>query len=97
MTVDLWRENSHEYYKAQIDQVVARTRTTLYKHLKQDPWANLQPARGLGRQPMACGPETLDLAGIYKGALATLEASSRRDRFIKRAGLFLLEAIASTE
>jgi signal transduction histidine kinase len=71
--------------------------TALRKHLKQGPQASLQPARGLGRQAMAIGLETLDVARIHEGALATLEASSSRDGIIKRAEIFFTEAITPIE
>ncbi|MGD0649825.1 MAG: histidine kinase [Verrucomicrobiia bacterium] len=69
----------------------------LRKHLKQGPQASLQPALGLGRQAAALGLETLDVARIHEGALATLEASSSRDGIIKRAGIFFAEAITPIE
>jgi signal transduction histidine kinase len=71
--------------------------TALRKHLKQGPQAGLQPARGLGRQAAAIGLETLDVATIHEGALATLEASSSRDGIIKRAEIFFTEAITPIE
>jgi signal transduction histidine kinase len=71
--------------------------TALRKHLKQGPLAGLQPARGLGRQAVAMGLETLDVARIHEGALATLESSSSRDGIIKRAEIFFTEAISPIE
>ena len=69
----------------------------LRKHLKQGPQASLQPALGLGRQAAALGLETLDMARIHEGALATLEASSSRNGIIKRAEIFFAEAITPIE
>ena len=69
----------------------------LRKHLKQGPRTNLQPARGLGRQAVAIGLETLDVARIHKGALATMESSSSQGGVIKRAGVFFAEAISPIE
>ena len=66
-------------------------------HLKQGPRASLQPARGLGRQAVAIGLETLDLAGIHKGALAALETAKTRDGMIERAETFFTEAITPIE
>jgi signal transduction histidine kinase len=57
----------------------------------------LQPARGLGRQAVAIGLETLDVVRIHEGALATLEASSSRDGIIERAEIFFTEAITPIE
>jgi len=71
--------------------------TALRKHLKQGPHASLQPARGLGRQAVSLGLETLDVARIHEGALATLEASSSRDGIIKRAEIFFAEAVTPIE
>ncbi|MEK7685796.1 MAG: hypothetical protein AAB466_10270 [Verrucomicrobiota bacterium] len=67
--------------------------TALRKHLKQGPRASLQSARGLGCWAVAIGLETLDVARIHEGALATLEASSSSDGIIKRAEIFFTEAI----
>jgi len=74
-----------------------RYRASLQKHLKQGPRASLQPARRLGRQAVALGLETLDVARIHEGALATLESSSSRDGIIKRAEIFFSEAITPIE
>ncbi|MBI3852242.1 MAG: hypothetical protein HY298_18450 [Verrucomicrobia bacterium] len=71
--------------------------TALRTHLKQRSRAGLQSARGLGRQAVAIGLETLDVARIHEGALAALEASSSRDGVIKRAEIFFTEAITPIE
>jgi len=71
--------------------------TALRKHLKQGPQASLQPARDLGRQAVAVGLETLDVARIHEGALAALEAASSRDGIIKRAEAFFTETITPIE
>jgi hypothetical protein len=71
--------------------------TALRKHLQQGPRASLQPALGLGRQAVTLDLETLDVARIHEGALATLEASSNRDGFIKRAEIFFSGAITPIE
>ena len=67
------------------------------KHLKQGPRASLQPARGLGREAVAIGLETLDVARIHQEALAALEASSSRSGISKRAEIFFTEAIIPIE
>ena len=73
----------------------------LRKHLNQGPRASLQPADGLGRQAMAGGLETLDLARIHEQALVTLVTPSysagTRDGMIKRAEAFFVEAITPIE
>jgi signal transduction histidine kinase len=71
--------------------------TALKKYLKQGPRASLQPARGLGRHAVALGLETLDVAKIHEGALATSEAASSKDGIIERAELFFTEAITPIE
>jgi hypothetical protein len=60
----------------------------LEKHLKQGPQASLQPALGLGRQTVALGLGTLDLARIHEQALAALELSNIKNGFTKLAGIF---------
>ena len=67
--------------------------TALRKHLKRGPSATLQPALGLGRQAVALGLETLELARIHEQALATLEASLSKDGITKRAEIFFSEAL----
>jgi signal transduction histidine kinase len=69
----------------------------LRKHLKRDPRASLQAARGLGRQAVAIGLETLDVARIHEGALATLEAASSKNGIIEQAETFFTEAITPIE
>src|ERR1041384_791858 len=71
--------------------------TALHRHLKRGPRASLQPARGLGREAVALGLETLDVARIHEAALASVEASSSRDGIIKRAEIFFAEAITPIE
>jgi signal transduction histidine kinase len=73
--------------------------TALRKHLRENPRAI--PACGtalaLGRQAAALNLETLDMARIHTGALATLEVSRSRDGLIKRAEIFFAEAITPIE
>ena len=83
--------------KRNLSALSGRYLAALRKHLGQGPRASLQPARGLGRQAVAIGLETLDLAGIHKAALAALEASSARDGIIERAEIFFSEAITPIE
>lgn len=66
--------------------------TALSKHLKQGPQASLRPALGLGREAVALGLETLDLARIHEQALVTLELSNIKNGFTKLAGIFFTEA-----
>ena len=83
--------------KRKLVQLSQRYASALRKHLKQGPQASLRPARGLGRQAVSLGLETLDVARIHAGALATLEASSRWDGVIKQAEIFFSEAVTPIE
>jgi signal transduction histidine kinase len=67
--------------------------TALRKHLKAGPCARLQPALGLGRQAAALGLETLELARIHERARAALELSNGKSELVKRAEIFLTEAL----
>ena len=83
--------------KRKLIRLSRRYASALRTHLKQGPQASLQPARGLGRQAVSLGLETLDVARIHEGALAALEASSGRDGIIKRAEVFFTEAVTPIE
>jgi signal transduction histidine kinase len=67
--------------------------TALRKHLTAGSLASLQPALGLGCRAVALGLETLGLARIHERAVATLELSSSKNGFLKRAEIFFTEAI----
>ena len=73
----------------------------LRKHLKQGGQASLESARGLGRQALDAGLQTLDLAKIHEQALITelLPGCAARQRatFIKQAGIFFAVAITPVE
>ena len=83
--------------KDKLTALSRRYATALRKHLRHGPRASSEPAHDLGRQAAALELETLDVARIHDGALATLEASRSRDGFIKRAELFFTEAITPIE
>jgi signal transduction histidine kinase len=83
--------------KRKLSRMSRRYASALRKHLKEGPQASLRPARGLGRQAVSLGLETLDVARIHQGALANLEVSSSRDGLIKRAEIFFAEAITPIE
>jgi signal transduction histidine kinase len=89
--------NSTYLMKRKLIRLSQRYQALLQKHLKQGPRASLRPARGLGRQAVAIGLETLDLARIHAETLAAIEASSSRNGIIERAELFFTEAIAPIE
>ena len=75
--------------------------TALRTHLKQGRRASLLPALGLGREAVALGLETLELARIHDQALATLVRPEftpiERADMIRRAALFFTEAITPIE
>jgi len=69
----------------------------LRRHLKGGPRASLQPALRLGREAVACGLETLELARIHARALVTLELAKGKNGLIKQAEAFFTEAITPVE
>jgi signal transduction histidine kinase len=83
--------------KSKLSSLPRRYASALREHLKQGPPANFRLARGLGRQALSLGLETLDLARIHEEALARLEASSSHDGLIKRAEIFFTEAVTPIE
>jgi signal transduction histidine kinase len=84
--------------KRNLARLSQRYVAALQKHLRQ---GTLTPpcgtARRMGREATALKLETLDVARIHEGALATLEASASRDGVIKRAQIFFAEAITPIE
>jgi len=83
--------------KRKLSALSGRYVAALQKHLEQSPRASLAPARRLGRQAVAIGLETLDVARIHERALARLELRSSRDGFIERADIFFTETITPIE
>src|SRR5438874_376512 len=83
--------------KRKLSAMSQKYATALKNYLKQSSQASLQPAGGLGRRAVAIGIETLDVARMHEGALATLEASSSGDGRVERARIFFNEAIAPIE
>ncbi|MBN1505666.1 MAG: sensor histidine kinase [Sedimentisphaerales bacterium] len=73
----------------------------LQKHLEQGPRASPQSADGLGRQALAIGLETLDLARIHEQAMIALASPRRspgtRDGKVKRAQAFFIKAVTPIE
>jgi len=74
-------------------ELSARYLAALRIHLKPGARASLLPALKLGRQAVALGLETLELARIHEQSLAALESSNGYDGLGKRAGIFFAEAI----
>ncbi|MGD0057817.1 MAG: histidine kinase [Verrucomicrobiia bacterium] len=78
-----------------------RYAAALRTYLKQGSRASLQPARGLGRNIMALGLETLDLARVHEQALIAIvlpgDSPGTRDAIVRRAGKFFAETIIPNE
>jgi signal transduction histidine kinase len=73
----------------------------LRRYLKQGPSATLRPPMKLGKQAVALGLETLDLALIHEQALLAqvlpVDDISARDLILMRAGKFFAEALVPVE
>jgi signal transduction histidine kinase len=89
--------NSSHITKRKLIGLSQRYRSLLRKHLQEGPQASLQTARALGRQAVAQGLETLDLARIHDEALTTLDSSIHKDGTMKRAEAFFTEALNPVE
>jgi signal transduction histidine kinase len=87
-------EGKHTAMKQKLIMLSQRYLTALQKHLKSSPRASFQPALRLGRQAVALGLETLELARIHEQALAELELSKSKNGLAQRAEIFFIEAIA---
>ena len=78
-----------------------RYQAALLAFLKQGPRARLQPARGMGRQALTAGLQTLDMAKLHEEILVTLvlpgRTAGKRFKLIKQAGVFFTEAITPIE
>ena len=76
-------------------------RTALRRYLKRGASTSLVPAMKLGRQSVALGLETLDLALIHEqcvlGQMKLAGTSAARNRMILRARKFFAEAIVAME
>lgn len=88
--------------KRKLNGFSRRYHAALRKHLKRSgPCAGGPPASGLGREALALGIETLDLARIHEQVLSSVTSPGHspgaRDEMIRRAGTFFAEAIAPIE
>lgn len=87
--------------KEPLNRLSERYRAALRKYLDARSAASSEPAVRLGRQAVALGLETLDLARIHQRALTTLvsqDGSSRsRAGQVKRATTFFNDAITPIE
>ena len=93
--------NSANNMTRKLTALSRRYRAALRKHLKRGSQSSSEPAQRLGRQAMATGLETLDLARIHERALITLVlpgcSARSRDTMVRRAGTFFAEAITPIE
>jgi signal transduction histidine kinase len=87
------RRGRHDNMKQKVIGLSQRYVTALREHLKPGPRASKQAAVRLGRQAATIGLETLELARIHEHAITTLELSSNKNGFIKRAEVFFAEAL----
>ena len=78
-----------------------RYQALLLTYLKQRPGARLQPARGMGRQALDAGLQTLDIAKLHEQILVTKvlpgRPTGKRAALIRQAGTFFTEAITPIE
>jgi len=79
--------------KQKLIRLSQRYVTALRTHLQPGVRANLLPALALGRQAVALGVKTLELARIHEHALDALKLSKSKNGFIRRAELFFAEAL----
>lgn len=73
--------------------MAGRYRAALRNHLKAGHGANVQPALRLGRQAVALGLETLELARMHEQALVKLRLNGAKNGVIGRAEIFFTEVI----
>jgi len=83
--------------KRKLSALSERYVAALREHLKQGPRASLDTARELGRQAVAMGLETLDMARIHERALDTLHTSASKDGLMGRADIFFTETTTPIE
>ena len=93
--------NSVNNMKRKLTALSRRYQVALRKHLKHGSQASAEPAQRFGRQAMATGLETLDLAKIHEQALITMVlpgySPDIQAAMVRRAGFFFAEAITPIE
>jgi signal transduction histidine kinase len=99
--------NSEYMMKTNLTRLSGRYLTALRTNLNHGPRASLRPAGGMGREALAMGLKTLDLAMIHRQALTTLVSPSgsslgsdgmmKRAETFNRAETFFVEAIKPIE
>ncbi|MBI3867228.1 MAG: hypothetical protein HY299_01750 [Verrucomicrobia bacterium] len=71
--------------KLKLTALAGRYEAALRKHLRPGARQSLQPALRLGRQAVALGLETLELARVHERARVNWELSHRNNGIIKQA------------
>jgi signal transduction histidine kinase len=93
--------NSANVIKREVTGLSRHYQNALRGHLKRSCQESLEAAQDLGRQAMAIGLETLDLAGIHEQALVGLvlpsAASGARAAMVRHAGAFFSRGITPIE
>jgi signal transduction histidine kinase len=79
--------------KQKLIRLSQRYLAALRTYLKPGSRIGLLPALRLGRQAVAFGLETLELARIHEQALVTLKLSGSKNGMLNRAEIFFTEAI----
>ena len=87
--------------KRKLRDFALRYQVALQHYLRQGAPTRLQPALKLGRQAVALGLETLDLALIHEQVLLAcalpIETPANRKKIVRLAGLFFARAIIPME
>jgi len=93
--------NSANNMARKLTTLTRRYVAALRRHLKPGAPASAARARQFGRQAMATGLETLDLAKIHEHALIAIampgDSPATRAALVRRAGRFFAEAITPIE
>ncbi|HUR47531.1 MAG TPA: phosphatase RsbU N-terminal domain-containing protein [Candidatus Saccharimonadales bacterium] len=79
--------------KPKILVISERYVAALQNHLKPGQATNLAPAFQLGRQAVALGLETLELAKVHEQALTTLSIETCQIKLVRQAEIFFGEAM----
>lgn len=86
--------------KPKLTGLLQRYQAALRNHLKQKSASSLETARGLGRDAVSLGLETLDVARVHEHALIEVVSTyspGAGDGIFRRAGIFFSEAITPIE
>jgi signal transduction histidine kinase len=86
--------------KRKLTSLLRQYQAALRAHLQQESGSSLETARGLGRDAVGLGLETLDLARVHEQALLDMVASytpSAGNGVFRRAGNFFAETITPIE